>query len=63
MDRWAKEKTLGMNNGHPREIVHVFFFESFFKISEIREGITYKIKDSQSGDVSMYGRTYVSKYF
>jgi hypothetical protein len=39
MDRWAKEKTLGMNNGHPREIVHVFFFESFVKISEIREGM------------------------
>ena len=56
MDRWAKEKTLGMNNGHPREIVHVFFFESFVKISEIREGMIYKIKDNVGMCQCMGGR-------
>ena len=56
MDRWAKEKTLGMNNGHPREIVHVFLFESFVKIYEIREEMIYKIKDNVGMRQCMGGR-------
>ena len=45
-----------MNNGHPREIVHVLFFESFVKISEIREGMTYKTGDNVGMCQCMGGR-------
>ena len=44
-----------MDNGLPREIVHVLK-KSWLKISEIREGMIYKIKDNVGMCQCMGGR-------
>ncbi len=48
-------ETWRMNNGLPREIVHVPF-KSLLKISEIRERTTYKPEDTSGMRLSMGGR-------
>ena len=50
-----KGKTWRMDNGLPREIVHVLK-KSLLKISEIRERMTYKPEDTAGMRLSMGGR-------
>ena len=56
MDRWAKGENLENEQRAPEGDCPCLFKKVLLKISEIREGMTYKPEDSSGMRLSMGGR-------